>query len=90
MKAYVTQQNALYEQMKDTKLFKEAGVSSSANDSNRTAQDEINTKVDALMASEPKLTQPEAFDRVVMSDRGLAGRYRAERSAAINPLGGKR
>lgn len=74
--AYVTQQKAHTEQLRQSKLFAPAGSEQAGAAGGAYAQIEAQAK--ALMEKEPGLTRAKAILRVAESDKELYAQYRAE------------
>jgi signal peptide peptidase SppA len=74
-KAYVTQQRAVAEQIKTSKLFTEIGSGMSGESGATTVAGRVEAAARKLMAADPSLTLPAAIDKAVMSDSSLAAEY---------------
>jgi len=80
-KAYVTQQNAVAEQLRQSGLFKEIGSSGPAEGSAEAA---IQAKADAIRTANPKLTKEQAWDQAWTANPDLQSQYRNEERISNN------
>lgn len=80
-KAYVTQQKAASEQLKQSKLLDEIGSSAPAEGS---ADALIQAKAKELQAADPSLTPQQAFDKAWTGNPELAKQYREEQARSVN------
>lgn len=74
---YVTQQRALAEQMRSSKLFEEIGASGGES-SAATAWDRVEAEAKRLTEADSTLSLPAAVDRVLATNKKLAAEYVAE------------
>lgn len=81
-KAYVTQQNATAEQLKQSALFREVGSTAAVEGS---AAAELESRARKMAAdSDGKLTYHQAYDKVLQSDAALAARVAEEERRSVN------
>jgi len=80
-RAYVTQQNAIAEQVRSASLFVEVGSSAPAEG---TASAAINAMVKQYREADPKMTEAQAFAKVWSEHPDLRMKYREEERRAVN------